>query len=106
MNPSNTCRHNVPPQMPCPWCGREAVQKTTLLQTIKKPFQLYQSLFQNFVQEIAPRVQAPMCVAVIVEDINGEVFISMEGPVERLRVLNAELNKRLEHEIKQAGLNA
>lgn len=100
------CKHNVPTDLPCPWCGRAKAEKETQLRSVKKPFQLYQALFQNFIQEIAPRVQFPLCVALIVEDINEEVFVLTEGPVEKVLELNKSMYEHFKKEIEREGLNA
>lgn len=62
----------------------------------KKPFQLYNEHFVEFVTSIDQRpLSGPLTLTIVAEDANGEVYSWYRGTEERIRVMHFALGERI-----------
>lgn len=85
------CPHNLPDTKDCPWCKRKG-DKTF---PVKKPFQLYQPLWDNFLRSFADQCHGPLSFSFSVQDMNGQVYVAMGGHADDIEGLHEHSKKVL-----------
>lgn len=87
----NACAHHIPFTKDCPWCRRKSDKSFKP----KKPFQVYQLAFDEFMAELKEDSLGPSCVVFLSEDLNGKLYIYTDGHEEKILALIKKLNEAL-----------